>query len=287
MSTPDHAEMVPTRRRAVGRVLVVTALVGVVAAAVGVVVAWTLVGDLRRGVDDSLRVTVESIETIEDTLEVAAGVNSSVVDGLADVQAALESVGEAAAAGQDTLVVVAQLAEDIPPNLDNIDDALGRLQGVAGVIDSTLRAVSRLPVGPDFDPDQPLDDAVADVRGDLRPIADALRHSQDEFDALVESAEGFDAEIAAITADLESTRTALADADVLIERYQASAAEAGRLAVEARDRAGADVTRARVLVVVIGVLFALGQLAPYTVGRWLQAPDPVTGPDATAGSAPG
>lgn len=278
MPTPDDLTGGVRRRRA-GRILVGVAIVGVVASLVGVVVAWAFVGDLRRGVDDSLRVTQESIATIEDTLAVADTVSASVVDGLADVQAALETVSETAGAGQDTLLVVAQLAEDIPPNLDNIDAALGQLEGVAGVIDSTLRQVSRLPIGPDFDPDQPLDEAVADVRGDLRPTADARRESQDEFDALVEAAEGFDDDIAAITADLEASRLALAEADGLIGRYRAAAAEAAQIATEARDRAGANVTRARVLIVIVGVVIALGQLAPFYVGRWLQEPVAAGAPD--------
>ncbi|MEP4648776.1 MAG: hypothetical protein ABJ314_01220, partial [Ilumatobacter sp.] len=64
----------PERRRTVGRVMIAVAAVGVVVALVGSVVAWQLVGSLDDSSRQTLDVTIDTIDSIEASLDLAAGV---------------------------------------------------------------------------------------------------------------------------------------------------------------------------------------------------------------------
>ncbi len=258
-------------RELVGKVMVGISVLGLVASIVAAVVAWQVIGQLGRSVDESLAVGVDALATVELTLDVADDVVTAVDDGLGSVGATLDAVADLV----DEVVVVsgttAELAADVGPAIARIDDALGTLEGVTGTVDRVLRQLSGIPFGPSYDPEVPLDETIAAIRDDLAPLADSLLEAGSDLEGFVAGSAVLRAELDALNDDVARVRSSLAGSGELIESYRRSAGDALVVSARSRDDLDADVLRARVLVVALAATFAAGQIVPAWLGRELIA----------------
>lgn len=249
--------------------MMAVAALGVVTALVGTVVAWQFVGELSRSVDRSLALGEDALVTLDATLDVAEEVIGAVDDGLDGVVSTLRVVADVVDDTAAVSTATVEVAGEIAPSIDRIDDALASLQSVTGTIDTVLRQLSQVPFGPSYDPDTSFDQAVADVRTDLAPIADSLRDAAAELDAFSDGSGVLAAELDALASDVEEVRRSLAGSESLLEAYRATSAEALLLARGTRDDVDTDLTRTRLLVVLLGLTFAAGQIVPAWIGREL------------------
>ena len=256
-------------RRALGRTVMVAAVVAAISCVVGIVVAWRLVGDLRQNTNSSLLIARDTLMTVDDTLDVADSIVESVDGGLDTVRTSLGTVSTSVEDGAAALDVVADLAESLPPNLEGIDTALGGLQSAAEVVDDVLREVSNVPFGPDYDPEQDLGSAVDAVRSDLEPISTSLMESSDSLRDLSGSSDELLQRLDELAGDLDEIDQSLADSQELIDRYRTSTNEALVLASTLQEDLDRDVRWSRALIVTLGLAIAVGQIAPFRVGREL------------------
>lgn len=256
-------------RRRIGRVVMVAAVVAAITSLVGIVVAWQLVGNLRSTTRSTLVIVEDTLTTVDDTLDVAGSVIDTVDGGVATIAGSLTTLQTSVQQGADALEAVAQLTEDLPPSLDRIDEALGGLQAAGEFVDDTLSTLADLPFGPDYDPELGLGGAVAAVRTDVQPLADDLRTTTSTLRELAGSSGELVAQLDALGTDLEAIDRSLDQSRDLLDRYRASTANASALARDARDDVSRDVTLSRILIVVLGVAIAVGQVAPFRIGREL------------------
>lgn len=255
--------------RAAGRAVMVAAVVAAVAVLVGAVVAWQLVGTVRDGATETLAIIDDTIVTVSDTLAVAEDVIVTVDQSLGTLAASLGTLSQAVADGGATLSIVADLTESIPPNLDRVDGALGGLADAAGVVDDVLEGLDNIPLGPDFDADAGLGAAVEDVRADLAPIAEQLRGSTASLRDLSASSTELITRLEVLGEDLAQLDTDLSRSRELLDRYQQNAADARQLTVSSLDDLDRQVGWSRVLIVILAVAIAVGQIAPFRIGREL------------------
>lgn len=264
------------RRMLVGRALVGAGTVGFVAALLATVVGVRFLGTLDRSLADSVEVTTAAVEALSSTVEIADELTDEVAGTLSD--AALAS--SAAAGGAEASVAVLRGAadvtgQDVAGSLAAVEAALPALVDVAGVIDSTLATLDRLPLGPTYDPPVPFDEALREVQRELDGMpetlaeeAELLRDGADEL-ADVGRAARFLAE------DLDELATALRDAGAVLDDVAATAEDAALVLDEGSGGLAGGIGSARVLVVVLGVAGAIGQVAPFGIGLWLLEPDRV------------
>ena len=107
------------------------------------------------------------------------------------------------------------------------------------------------------------------VRDDLRPIADDLRSSTTSLRDLSGSSDELVAQLAALDEDLTQLDTSLDQSTVLLETYRADTAEAIALAQDSLDDLDRDIALSRALAVVLALSIAVGQVAPFHIGREL------------------
>jgi hypothetical protein len=69
--------------------------------------------------------------------------------------------------------------------------------------------------------------------------------------------------------DLDGIDRSLDESRRLIERYRLSTAEAAALTTTTQEDLDRDVWLSRLLIVVLGVAIAVGQIAPFHIGREL------------------
>jgi hypothetical protein len=267
-ATNEYAPRWVSRRMA-GRVMVGVAVVGVVVSLVGTIVAWQFVGQLSRSSDRSLALGEDALVTLDATLDVAEEVIGAVDDGLEGVVSTLDVVADVVSDTATVSESTAALAGEIAPSIEGIDDALRSLESVTGSIDSVLRQLSSIPFGPRYDPETSFDAAVARLRADLVPIADSLEGAAAELGEFAEGSDALTAELAALAGDVEEVRRQLAGSEALLDAYRVTTGDALDLAGTTRDDLGTDLARTRLLIVLLGLTFAVGQIVPAWVGREL------------------
>lgn len=259
-----------------GRFLVAIGVFGLILSLVGTVVALRLLASFDAALDNSLVLTAEALDVVDASVQVT----DDVVDSLAVALRRTEQTTREVADGIDDAVVVldstAELTEDeLAGSLAAVEGTLPALIDVAAVIDRTLAAVSAVPFGPDYDPDQRFDDSLRSVQRELDGLPQALR----EQAALVRDASGSLATVrvgtVSIADDIGEVEEALRGAGTLLEGYASTADDARDVvALGQRDLDG-NLRLSRVLVVALGVTMAGASLAPIGVGWMLLRSDAV------------
>jgi methyl-accepting chemotaxis protein len=256
-------------RRAAGRLMIAIAVLGFVTAVVGTIVAWQLIGQLGTNVDRSLRIGEQTLVTLDDTIDVADGVVTSVQSGLTTIESTLGTVNESIGDTTELASTTSDLASALPTSLTRVEQALATLEQLGGTIDDVLRGLSSIPFAPDYDPAVPLDDALAGVREGLEPLAGDVRGIAEELDELATGSGDLQGQLGDLADDVASTRRALLGSSALLDQYRASTSQALELARASRDDLETDRTRSRIAAVVLGLTIALGQVVPAWVGREL------------------
>lgn len=271
----EHSEVVTERvsdgvvivEQGPGRVLQFLAISGVVVAVFLTIVAWNFLGDLERNVDQSLRIGEDAAATLSETIDLAAAVIAAVDSGIVTLDQALDAVEVGLADASDVATATSNLSVTVADSFDDVDVALAEVETLASTIDRTLRALSSIPLGPDYDPEVSYPDAIAELRAAFEPIDAEMRTLATELDGFATSSAGVGADLDALQIDLDDARTALADSDRLLGEYRAAAGEAGALAAQSRDDLGSSMRWARFTAVLLGVWIVAAQYVPWWLSR--------------------
>jgi hypothetical protein len=261
-------------RTGASTVLLVIGAVGVVVSVLAVVVGLRFLGHLDRALEDSVGVAAEAVDALGGTVEVAGESLTRITVILDGTATTTRDLSAAIADTEAVLRATADLSEDqIAGSLDAVDDALPALIQVAGVIDRTLSGLSVLPFGPDYGPDEPFDDSLRAIQREFDGLPDALREQAALIRDGSRDLRSVRVGTAVIADDLDALQATLADSAELVDRFAATATSARELVVEDQDGIQRQLGWARVLVVVLGVTFAAGQVLPLGVGWLLRRPE--------------
>lgn len=157
--------------------------------------------------------------------------------------------------------------EQIAGSLDAVEDALPGLIQVAAVIDRSLSGLSALPLGPEYDPDEPFDASLRDIQQEFVGLPDALREQAGLIRDGSRDLRSVRVGTEVVADDLDRLRATLADSAELVDRLSVTASETRGLVAE-QDGMRQQLGWARALVVVLGGTLAAGQVLPAGVG-WL------------------
>jgi hypothetical protein len=256
----------------VGRGLVVVGIVGVVAALVATVVGVRLLGQLDRALTDSVAVASDAIDALGATVEIAGDTTRQLTVTLERTATTTRDLSGAIGDAEVVLRATAEVSEDqIAGSVAGVEDALPALVQVAAVVDRTLSALTLVPFGPDYDPEEPLDDSLRTVQAELDGLPEALREQADLVRDASRDLRTVRVGTGAIADDLDGLVATLEGTIELLERYEATAGDARDL-VAGQELTG-QLTAARVLVLILGMAVALGQLVPVGAGWLLLHPD--------------
>jgi hypothetical protein len=266
-----------------GRIMVGVAVVGVVVGLAAMVVGWRLVGHLSDGVDDSLQVATQSLESVDESITVIETIIGDVRNGVGTLDRTVDNI---VTVTETTSTGLTDLAEQMPALADGVEsirDGMADGTEAGATIDRTLEAIDDLPGVPDYSPTRPLGETLGDLTDDLDTIATALRGIDGDIQDVDSSVALVVADLRQAQADLSALDRSLAASGDLLERYRQSADAATDISVRTRNDLSDDVLVTRVLIVLGGLLFTVGQIVPFWVGRSLLAESR----RATLGSAEG
>lgn len=264
----DRWRSVRAQRRA-GRLMIGVGAIGAILALVGTITAFVFVGEISDATDDSLAVTEQTLDAVDDTIDLAADVLDSTTDAVDALAGTLDAVSGSFDAGTTAIDDIADLADTIGPSLDEAASTTRTLETVGNDIDGVLGALSSIPFGPDYDPAAGLGDTFGDLADALEPLPDQLSTTATSLTDFTDSATELQTQLSELAASVQSVSADLTDSDTLVDQYRASVDEARLLAARTRDDLGTNVRVMRILIVIGGATFLLGQVVPLWVGRSL------------------
>lgn len=262
------------RGRRLGNFLTVVGIVGVLASIATIVTAGRMVAVFDDDLQASSEVTLQAIdaaadsvvvlETLVETLHRQSG---PVVQALRNTAAGIES----SAGAVDTAATMAD--QEIPASLAAIAAVFPNLEAAAEAVDVALRGLSSLPVGPNYDPDVGLEEAIGDIGAQLDDLALRVDQAGAEFAAVADALGQAPADLRAVADAIEQLDADLA-VDDLIADYEATLAEARRVAVGSLDNVDTGSDWLVAAVIMMAIVFGLGQAGMIWLGRHLSAASP-------------
>lgn len=265
-------------RRRVGAIMMGTAMVSLVITVAATVILWQLIGTINRASGETIDVTIDALESMESTVELADDVISSTSDSLTAVEDTLESVSGSFDAGSDAVADVSQLTTTAEPTLRNAEVSLRALEDLGDEIDLVLDGLSAVPFAPDYDPDAGLGTTFGRLADDLEPLPDEFAATTEGLTTFQSNLDQLQTDVDALTGTVRTLNADLADSEKLVADYRTNVVRAREVAERSQRDLDRDYTLLRFLLVVGAINFALSQLVPLWVGwelRFGERVDPV------------
>ena len=264
------------QRRTVGKAMISIGVAGVLAGIGAVIVGQTLVRQVETSVDDSLVVTTKALSAVNDSITVTGTIVDTIRDGVASVGTTITSVRQAI---DDSSTAISDTGEflggSLPDSIAAVSDVLPTIEGIASSVDSALRTLSRAPFGPDYNPSQPFDEAIARLSTALDPLPEQLRTLSEDFTGLNSSTSTISTNLSTLSDDITTLQTQLDSVSTLVDRYATTATEAAAIAASSRRDLHDSARSARLLLIVLGLVFIAGQIVPIWLGTALLAEEPL------------
>lgn len=275
----------PPDSRTVGRVMTAVGVIGIVAALGGVVVGTQLVGQIGTSVRQSLSLTSDTLRTVDNSLEVAEETLALVAEGMGQAEGTAGSIVSTLEEGEVALESIAELTgSDVADSLAAVQDSMPALIQVASAVDRSLSTLSGLPFGPTYEPRRSFDDSLRSLEQSIDGLPEQLREQAMLIDEASANLDEVGQRASGIADTLGRLDQQLTEAVGLLQGYSATATQARELVTETEQRLARQVTLARIMVVILGLTIALGQIVPLYFGRLLRRGEevPITPvPEAT------
>lgn len=216
-------------RRIVATLLISFGTLGVALCTLGVVAIWRAADQVTVAADDTLLLVSDTLDDLDYSLGVTSRTLEEVVIAMDGIYTTTLDIGEALSGTKVTVDEMASLAgRDLPRSIESSLVALEALEETARVIDQFLFGLQRLGIG-SYNPDVPMDEAVAQAGSGLEPVPDNLRTMARGLEQTGESLEGVRGGIELMGGHMLGLRTNVVDADMAIGSHR-------RTMLELRDR---------------------------------------------------
>lgn len=220
-------------RRLIGIIMLVLGLVGLVISGAGVYFGRQAVDNSFDGLDSTLALTSESLDTAVSSLDLAKTTIADVNDGLETVETAALNVAKTVTDTRPMLdqvsVVVSQNA---PASVEAMQEAIPALAGVAATIDQTLVTLSQFRIdeeilgfdlqydlGIDYQPEVPFDRAFIGLGESLDGLPEELRSVDGNLAVANANLAAISDSITAISADIDTINSRVAEVPAQIDQY--------------------------------------------------------------------
>jgi hypothetical protein len=269
-------------RRAIGLVLVLVGLTGLVICYLGARAGRDFVDGIALSAEGVLETAGASLNTIEESLEQSRQSISAITATIAAVR---ETTANLASTVDDTQPMLDDLAlllgQDIPNTIGDVQDAIPNVVQTARVVDDTLRLLSRLQVeetiplidyeisfglGVEYDPEIPLDQAVEGVGSDLGPIAETSANLQGELQTAKVNMGLLSRDLTRLTVELGRLNQEVSQFRPLLDEYGTQLNDMRDGIGQGRERLDDQLSTAKQTIVLAAVWLALSQLLPLYIG---------------------
>jgi hypothetical protein len=220
-------------RKLIGILLLLIGLLGVALSIAGIYFSDQIVSALGDGLDSTLKLTADSLVTVEDTLALAQTTIGDVNAGLDTVGVTADDLAKTLADTRPLLDQITQVAtEDVPDNIEAMQATIPNMAEVAGVIDDTLITLNAFKIeesilgidinydlGVNYQPTVPFDETVMALGSSLDDMPDQLRSLQPNIETASDNLAVVSDDIYAIADDLAVINGRIAEVEPLLGDY--------------------------------------------------------------------
>lgn len=218
-------------RRMAGVVMLLTSIIGLAISAAGTIYGHRLVGSAGEGLEESLDLTVQSLDTTEETLRLLKENVGQVNDGLDTVESVALNVSQAISETRPLLSeITLVVSHQVPDSLEAFQTAVPGMSQSAAVVDRTLMALSNLRVerevlgfpiqfdlGIDYAPEVPFDESVKRIGESMEGVTPRLRGLEPHLEIANDNLEMISQDIATVSGDLDVINSGIADVAPLLD----------------------------------------------------------------------
>lgn len=267
-------------QRLLGAVMLLIGVIGVGISIFGMIVGQRLVDEMAAGLDANLALTLESLDTVHDSLLLTQEMVSDINEGLATVETTADN---AAVALNNTGPLLRQISsvtsEEVPETLETVQESIPALLEVATTIDETLYVLSdfqidrsvlgiplRWDLGINYDPEVPFAASVDQLGNSLEGLPSQLRGLQTYADVTEENINTIGRDMLAIADNLSAINESVGELDPLLDDYLATVTDFSDSLRQSRALLSEQIRMVKIVLTVILAWIGLTQIAPLYLG---------------------
>ncbi|HSM58794.1 MAG TPA: hypothetical protein VK879_21750 [Candidatus Sulfomarinibacteraceae bacterium] len=267
-------------RRVLGIVMVAIGLSGIILSVAGLIAGHRFVDAIGAGLQTNLTLTVESLETVKETLILTKATVRQLDQGLSAVQETADNVSVAI---DDTRPLLQQASivttQEIPQSIEAFQEAMPALREVASTIDDTMRTLDSFNVersilgiplsfdlGVEYNPEVPFDESVDQIGESLEGVPEQLRSLEEHIDLTGRNLQAISRNVSDIARNLGAINTIITDVEPLLDDYIAIITELSDSARQSRLMLQRQMDQVKIAVTIVMVWFGLTQVAPLYLG---------------------
>ena len=116
-----------------------------------------------------------------------------------------------------------------------------------------------------------LSDAISDLRADIAPLAENVQAVSDDLATFSGSGDDLESQLAELADSVTEVQAAVGGTTEVVAQARTSADDALALAQTTLSDLGSQLAWTRLLLVIVAIAIAIGQIVPYWVGRELRS----------------
>lgn len=271
-------------RRILGLFIMLISVIVVVLLIGGAFYVGQLVDSVGGGLDNMLTLTLDTLNNVAMTLEQT---KATIVEANYALETASEAAVNLSLTMDDMQPLIASttkvVAEDVPNNIESIQDTIPNIAQVAGVIDGVLRTLSNfgiertipIPFNPitidfdlgiDYEPEESFDQTIYDLDASLAGMPEELRSLQADLDLLSNDLGLLTGNIETAATDIEKINAQVALFVPILDEYLRIVDDIEIALIQAKAQISNQLDTAKLISILLLVFLGLTQLAPIYLG---------------------
>jgi hypothetical protein len=271
-------------RRIIGLIILLATLVVLIALFAVAYYFGPALDMAAAGVDDSLTLTVDTLETVSATL---TQTQSALVSINASLDTAAQTTANLSTTVVDTIPLLEQVAvvvsDQLPNNIENIQTAIPNIAAVATVVDNALTRLAAFKIdqtipipfnpieiqydlGIEYDPEVPFGDSMEQLGEGLDGLPEELRALRGELEISTANLQTLSDDLNAASGDVEAINAELAKFIPLLDQYLDLVNQMIEGIGKIRVDIFTNLETVRLVGTILLLALALTQLAPLVVG---------------------
>jgi uncharacterized membrane protein len=270
-------------KRVMGVAMLLVAIAGLSLSIGGVIVTDRVLNEIEQSLDTTLRLAVDSLETVGETLALTRETADQVSTGLSTASVTAINVSQAIDDTQPLVEQVTQVVtEDVPDSLSAVERAVPNIAVAAGAIHDTLAVLDsfqadrrilgvpiRLDLGIEYNPSVPLDETVLELGDILGDVPDSLRALDVNLYLANESLLLIGQNVESMAEDLLLIEGSIGQIEPMLDDYLKLVTDTSDLIRQTRANLAQKLQMTRLIITIVLIWIGLNQIVPIYLGRRL------------------
>jgi uncharacterized phage infection (PIP) family protein YhgE len=266
-------------RKLIGVLLLLAAIIGLFFSVAGVVLIWRVEQDVTKGLQNSIDLISQTLDTTSQGLIVTRGALESSIETIRALESTIQTTAKTIKSTTPMVEQISALMEtDLPNAIEATGTSLKSAQASAAVIDSLLSTLSNLPLigsSLNYNPQVPLSNSLGQVADSLKDLPNSFINMQKTLEQTTSNLETFEADLSVMADSVGGIGSTISEYDKVIAGYQQSLSQIHANLESAKEILPTYIHYLVLALTIFFVWMAIAQLGLLTQGWELVTEPPV------------